>query len=181
MKIITLNIILLLIISSCVSEKEILTKIDSKNFKNNVEIQNDYLNKNINNNLNKNLIQILNYHHDPKIFKNYYSYSDSTIVNITFNGVNSLNISYKDTSNNIVNFNIKVKNKGNYLTFRRKVTLIPIPLFFTYYWNEKTIIYLDNENNLNLISGQTQFICIFIAGGDRTVYENKFESKKEQD
>jgi hypothetical protein len=175
MKPILIITLILFTLTSCVSEKELLTKIDFKNVKTNIEIKNDFLNKNINDNTYKDLIQILNYHNIPKIFKNYDRYNDSSIVNIVFDGINNLNVSYKDTSNTLVNYNLKVKNKGNYLSLKRKFTFIPIPVLFTYYWNEKTIIYVDNQENLNLISGQSQFVWILITGGDRKVYENKFE------
>ncbi|MEN9442330.1 MAG: hypothetical protein RLZ33_2407 [Bacteroidota bacterium] len=172
-------LLIILFATSCVSEKELLNYIEPQNIKNNVEINNNYSNVNLNNNSYQNLNEIFEYQNKFSVFSKYNKnkLGDSVIVNIVYNGRDSLNVSYLD-SNEIINFQLKVINKGKYLTFKRKFKLIPIPFLFCYYWNEKTIIYIDNDDNLNFLSGQNQFIWIFIAGGDRKIYENKFEIQK---
>ncbi len=178
MKINILYIILLIILTSCISEKELVTKIEDSKIKDKVEIENLYSNKNLNNNTYQNLIQILDYHYKHKIFKNHYKLNDSVKVKIVFDGIDNLNVCYNDTNNNLINYNLKVKNKGKYLTLKRKFKIIPIPFIFGYYWNEKTIVYIDNNNDLNFLSGQNQFIWILLAGGGKNIYENKFEILK---
>ena len=169
----------IILATSCVSEKELLTYIEPQNIKNNVEINNNYSNVNLNKNSYQNLNETLEYQNKFRIFSNLNKnkLGDNVIVKVVYNGLDSLKISYLD-SNQVINFQLKVTNKGNYLTFKRKFKLIPIPFLFTYYWNEKTIIYIDNNDNLNLLSGQNQFIWIFLAGGGRNIYENKFEVYK---
>lgn len=177
MKILAYLTISILILNSCVSEKELLNHIENKNNNPILEFNSTFYNKNRNKNTYQSLHQILNYQKKHNLFKNKINdlKYDSNGVNISYNGLNSLNISYKDSTDNIINYELKVKSKGNYLTFKRKFKFIPIPFLFTYYWNEKTIIYFDDDNNINFLSGQNQFVWIFLAGGGKNVIENKFE------
>ncbi len=172
-------LLIFLFATSCVSEKELLNYVEPQSIIKNIEINNNYSNVNLNKNAYQNLNEILEYHYKHRIFSNLNrnKLADSVNVNIVYNGRDSLKVSYLD-SNEIISFHLKVINKGKYLTFKRKFKLIPIPLLFCYYWNEKTIIYIDNNDNLNFLSGQNQFIWIFITGGDRNIYENKFEILK---
>ena len=171
-------IFLLFLFTSCVSKKELISKINISNVRDKIEIENFYLNKNLNTNSYQNLIKIINNQDKRKIFKSINQFSDSICVKIVYDGFKKLTVSYSDTFNTLKIYNLEVKNKGNYLSFKRKVKLIPIPFLFFYYWNEKSILYIDKENNLNIISGQNQFVWIILAGGVKYIYENKFQQIK---
>ncbi len=170
--------ILIISLISCVNEKELLTKLDASNIKEKVEIDTTYSNENLNTYTYQSLVQLLNSHDKLKIFNDYKKLDDSLKVKLFFDGVNQLNVSYKDSSQNIISYTLKVKNKGNYLSLKRKVKLIPIPFIFFYYQNIKTIIYIDNENILHCTSGQNQFVWMILAGGRGNIHENKFGLSK---
>ncbi len=103
---------------------------------------------------------------------------DSLKTKIEYDGQSQLIVSFIDTSQTKQEFKLKVKNNGNYLSVKRKLMLIPIPFVFFIYKNRKAIIFNDQEGNLHIINGESQFIWVFITGGSRKIYENSYTIEK---
>lgn len=103
---------------------------------------------------------------------------DSLKTKIEYDGQNQLIVSFIDTSQTKQEFALKVKNKGNYLSVKRKLTLIPIPFVFFIYKNRKAIIFNDQEGNLHIINGESQFIWVITTGASSEIHENVYKVEK---
>ena len=144
----------------------------------NDSISGDYTNKNITNEALSNLPDLLRKFNESKLIEKSNRIVDTLTTSIKYDGKKQLTISFTDTNKIEHVFSLKVKNKGNYLSVKRKLKLIPIPILFFVYKNNKGIIFNDSVGNLHFITGECQFIWIFIIGGSKEILDNSFEIKK---
>lgn len=172
------SFLLVICFTSCISEKELLSKYDTKKMFLNESINAIYDNKNVIEKYYNNLPDLLSVLYKPKLKEAINRELDSLKTKIEYDERNQLTISYVDTNETKKKFTLKVKNKGNYLSVRRKLLLIPIPFVFFIYRNYKALIFNDQEGNLHIINGKSIFGWIFITGGSRKIYENVYNVEK---
>jgi hypothetical protein len=103
---------------------------------------------------------------------------DSLFTKIKYDGNKTLNITFTDKKSITTCFTIKVKNKGNYLSIKRKTFLIPIPFLFFIHKSRKAIIFNDINGDLHIVNGETQTIWILMAAGNSFTHENIFKLVK---
>lgn len=95
---------------------------------------------------------------------------------IEYDGYKSLHVEILDSNKVVDKFTLKVKNKGDYLSVRRRIFLVPIPFLFFAYFNRKAIIYNDSMGNLKLSVGDNSMLMILIAAGDKKTTSYTFKA-----
>ncbi len=178
MKNIIIYVLALSILSGCICEKELVKEVKHTNSYIPQTICSTYKNKNLGGSHYSNLSDLLFGFHKIKFYENQHQVLDSLCTKLEYDGNKKLQISFLDTNNVEKRFFLKVKNKGEYLSVRRKTFLIPIPFFFFIQRDRKAIIYNDMEGDLIIITGEYQLIWVLFAGGNSVIHENKFELKR---
>ena len=176
------KIILLIVITfsltSCVTEKELLSKTTNSAM---------ILDSNLNGTYSYVNVGIEEKADLPNVFLSYKrikfddernSSLDSLQTRIEYDGDKKLKITLLDSISVIQTFDLRVKDRGNYLSVKRKLFLIPIPFLFYFHKERKAIIFSDNNGDLHIIEGEEQSIWIFMAGGYSFTNHHKFEKKE---
>lgn len=167
----------LLVLTSCVSGKKLLEYSNSDNLKS-LDLNHTYGNpadSMIEYSLAEKLIRL----NRITVFEKRIPEYKNLDTKLEYDGNKTLKISLFDSVSIKEAFTLKVKNKGNYLSIKRKCLFIPIPLFFFVYKNRKALLFNDNNGSLTLLQGDSQFIWVFIANGNQSIEKSSFELKKE--
>lgn len=101
--------------------------------------------------------------YDCKSFKNDTSKNINSL-NLNFDGKNNLIVTLKSNDIIINKFNFKVKLRGDYISIKRNLFLIPIPFIWTRYHEAKVILSNDQDGNLHLNYARSQFVWTLMAG-----------------
>ncbi|OFZ61001.1 MAG: hypothetical protein A3D92_15405 [Bacteroidetes bacterium RIFCSPHIGHO2_02_FULL_44_7] len=101
-------------------------------------------------------------------------FQNANTVKIVYDGFKDLWIQFRQDTELLYDFHLKVKNRGDYLQLRRKLLLIPIP--FVYFHKEKlTILANDGSGNLLISGGLYELYVLFgIAGGIDDHYQGSY-------
>ncbi len=173
MKSVVFYFCVLFILSSCVSEKDLLLKVDKTQMNVNTDTT-TFSNVNRFEKNRINLAEILLGYQKIRFYEDEHPELDSLSTTISYDGDKHLNVSIQNDTNVSGQFRIKVKNRGNYLLLKRKLFLIPIPFAFFIERDRRAILYYDSDRNLKIIHGENQFIWVFFGGGNEYVQESKF-------
>ena len=160
--------ILLLTLSSCISNRS-LVHYYSKTYgatglNNPLDLNKSY--KNLDTAKERQLFSCLgaSYKHNWDEKKN--KISDSAQINLSYDGDTRLwvRVHSQDTNTSFV---LRVKNKGHYLSVKRKLRIWPIP-FFYFYWESKQILFNDQSGRLVSVSRKmsTGWVVFMVAGND---------------
>ena len=173
------SIVILAFLSSCITERELLSKYDNSKKMSVSDTTNVvYSNKNLGGEQYQNLSDLLNGFHKIRIKEVQNHSLDSLFTKIEYDGNKKLKISLLKTDSLITSFSVKVKNNGNYLSLKRKFLLIPIPFIFFVHKQRKAIVFNNEEGDLVIINGESQLIWVLIANGNNFFHVNEFKQAK---
>lgn len=87
--------------------------------------------------------------------------TDRSKVKLVFDGKETMTVALINGDTIANEFDLKVKRVGNYLSIKRNLKLIPIPILF--YQHNETKIVLSNDKNgqLDVKYGTQRFLCLF--------------------
>jgi hypothetical protein len=166
-------ILMVLTLTSCVSEKELLRKADLSIIKCD-QISGTYLGKNHTDSLGRSLSDQLYKYDRITLFERDHSDWDSLPVTLSYGGDKKLHVIVGDTLNPTKEFSLKVKSRGNYLSVKQKLFFIPIPFLFFVYKNRKALIYTREIGSLAIINGNKEVFWMLIAAGDNSFKSSSF-------
>ncbi len=99
--------------------------------------------------------------------------SEIVSTELNYDGRKLLDVSIHFADGNTDDFQLKAKDKGNYLSVRRKLFLIPIPLFFYWHKERKAILCNNERGNLVMVRGVYELAMVFLLSGGID-YNEKF-------
>lgn len=166
-------ILLVLALTSCVSEKELVRKADIS-VTNCDRISGTYLGMNTSDSLGRSLSNQLYEYDRITLFERDHLNWDSLPVNLRYDGNKKLHVLIGDSLNPTKEFSLKVKNRGNYLSVKQKLFFIPIPFLFFAYKTRKALIYSHENGHLTIINGRKEALWILVAAGDKSVKTSGF-------
>lgn len=103
--------------------------------------------------------------YDCKSFKNDTTRnSTNAFINLNFDNKNKLTVTLKNKNMVLNKLELKVKQRGNYISVQRNLFLIPIPFIWTRYHEARVILSNDLNGNLHLNYARSQFIWTLMAG-----------------
>lgn len=172
-----LAIILLFALSSCVSERDLLGNVSTTEMMNR-NVNGTFNNSNILGQQSENLADLLYGFERIRFYETSNDSLDSLTTRIEYDGNKRLHITFLDTDSSIAEFDVKVKNKQNYLSIKPRTFLIPIPFLFFILRHRKAILFTDKDGYLHFVKGEEQMVWVFMAGGNTSIRENKFKPVK---
>ena len=100
--------------------------------------------------------------------------SDSAQIGLNYDGKKHIWVSVH-SKDSIKPYKLKVKNKGKYLSVKRKLQILPIP-FCYFVWDYKQILFNDNQGRLVSVSRRMSagWVLFMVAGNESdniSVYE----------
>lgn len=172
------SLFIILYLTSCVTEKEPLSKVTNSEMVLDNNLNGTYSNVNVGIQTKVNLSDLLTGYERIRFYDQYNTSFDSLETKIEYDGAKKLSVTFLDSNSSTHHFDLKVKNKGNYLSLQRKLFLIPIPFLFYVHKERKAILFSDRNGDLHIIGGEDQGIWIFMAAGYAYTNHNKFDKKK---
>ena len=172
------SLLIIFSLSSCVTEKELLSKTTNSAMFLDGNLNGIYSNVNVGLQETANLSDLFLKYERIRFDEKRNNSLDSLETKIEYDGDNKLTITFLDSNSVVHRFDLKVKNKGNYLSLRRKLFVIPIPFLFYVHRERKGILFNDNNGDLHIISGEENSIWIFMAASVESTDHHKFEKKK---
>jgi hypothetical protein len=162
----------LFLLGSCISNRRLLKACSSKELKSIENINGKYVNLATENKIQlfKTLNECLDIDKGDSIF---YSNAEHTAVQLNYDGGKYLDVSLLRGDAVLKNIELKVKNKGHYLSVKRHLFLVPIPFLFYVHFERKAILFTDAAGNLVAVNGNDQFIWVLMAGGNNTTHVHK--------
>ncbi len=169
----SLFILIVLILTSCVSEKELLLKCN-RTSTNCEQISGTYSGINNLDSTGKALSNQLYEYDRITLFERDHLGWDSLPVTLHYDGNKKLSVLIGDSLQPTKEFSLKVKNRGNYLSVKQKLLFTPIPFLLFIYKNRKALIYTQENGNLAIINGRKEVFWIFIAAGNKSFKSSGF-------
>jgi len=156
----------IVLLTGCITNKSLLKAYPEKDLKSIDNINGKY--ENIGLNDRAQLFRILNECLDiEKSDSVFYKNILNTVVQLNYDGGKRLDVSLLQGDFLYKRIELKVKNKGHYLSVKRHLFLVPIPFLFYVHKERKTILFIDATGNLVTVNGNDQFIWVLMAGGNR--------------
>lgn len=174
----SLVVFLIGLLFSCVTEKRLVNRIDPGKTASIEQIANTYSN-NKSSVSHENLAEVLKQLHRTTAFERMpFPLKATTDVKLELEGGNRLRVTLLDSVSQLDEFILKVKKKGSYLSLKRKLFLVPVPILFTVYKNRKALLYVNSDGNLVILEGRSRFVMVmFLGAGDKSIISSEFYPK----
>jgi len=172
-----LAVFLISLFFSCVTEKRLVNGMDPGKTASIERISNTYSNSKsaISH---ENLAEVLKQLHRTTAFERIpFPMKAATDVKLELEGENRLRVTLLDSISPLGEFVLKVKKKDSYLSIKRKMLFIPVPMLFTIYKNRKGLLYVNSDGNLVVLEGRSRFVMILMAAGDKSIVSSEFHPK----
>ena len=104
-----------------------------------------------------------------------HDYSDSSLVFIRRINEKTLYASLIEQGDTLESIELKGKNEYEYFRVKRKLLLIPIPLFCFIHKERRVLVGIDDDNQLVIKDGGHYYVWIGMHGGSNWITESKYK------
>ena len=149
----------ILLLSGCISSSSLLKKADQNNLNN--QISGSYNNIDTSSNglsLWQALYYCQSFKEDTALF------TEKSTISLDIESNNKLKVIRWERDIAVDTITLKTKKRDNYISVKRNLQLIPIPLLFYRYHETKVILAVSNDGDLVLGYSRKQFIWTILAG-----------------
>jgi hypothetical protein len=92
--------------------------------------------------------------------------SKDATVRLNYDGRHTLEVTLLDAGREITKIQLKAKVHKNYLSIKRNLFIVPIPVIFYVYWDNKVLLSTGPGGKLHVNWGHVSFAQVLIAGGN---------------
>jgi hypothetical protein len=168
-----LFLLLTLLFSSCISNKELNSYYKAKGYSSikNSQISGLYLVPSDSSKFNL-AEKLLDF---AKISCEDLVVGENTVVSLEIRRSNRMFVKILQEKNIVKQFELRAKVHNNFVSVKRKLKITPIP-FFYFHFEEKMILFLDNEGKLTAVIGNDQAgMVLFMVAGTNSTDIYKFD------